>query len=310
MGLFKAFQQLKAVGKAANEAASARPGTTAAKAPRQQGFLNAMVNVMAQAMAPRIEVIAADRGGPLPGSDPAVVDGSAWAGELRDSVAALTARDAAFDPATLTSFADQVFTAQVAVWTGASAATIRPVMADSLWEPLAAATGTGTELPMANVLRLLRGTATLTGLHVGAWYESALMTFRVDVEGGPSAIGPDVPQGMTEWGEEWLFQRSRQSGGDPMAHPEQCPSCGAPTDVDEADRCAHCHQAVPYLTTGWLICHVVSHNPLQAHQHDQMVQYLRDNPDALRNIPPSALGMLPPDIQAEIARGGPQPTTR
>jgi hypothetical protein len=146
MSLFKAWKQLKAVGWAANEAAA---HDASQRPPQQPGFMSAFANVMAQALGPQLAATAANRGGPLPGTEAGVADGTAWAAGVDASVEAVRARDAAFDPGPLTSFADQVFAALVSVWNGANASSIRPVMSDDLWEPLAAATGTGKEVPMA-----------------------------------------------------------------------------------------------------------------------------------------------------------------
>ena len=43
-----------------------------------------------------------------------------------------------------------------------------------------------------------------------------------------------------------------------------CPSCGAPTSVDEAGLCTHCGVPVPFLTTGWLAVGIASRHPRYA----------------------------------------------
>jgi hypothetical protein len=297
MGLFKSWKQLKAVGRAANEAAST--GDRQHGGHQHEGFLTAFANVMVQALGPQLAATAATRGSPLAGSEQPVVDGSAWSGPLDAAVTAVRARDGAFAPDALVDFADQVFGAVVSVWAGASAGTVRPVLSDDLWEPLAAATGTGTHVAAARFLGQENGAGQLSGLHAGDWYDSAQLTFRVTLN--PQALPPNVPPDTAEWQEEWLFQRSVRPGGDPMAKPQTCPSCGAPTDTDEQDACVHCHQVVPYLTTGWLVAHIVSHNPVQAMMHDRMAEQLREHPETLQQIPPSMLRLLPPDLQAEFA---------
>jgi hypothetical protein len=296
VGLFKAWKQLKAVGHAANEAASTDDRQPAGQ---HQGFMTAFANVVAQALGPQLAATAADRGGPLAGSDDPVVDGSAWSGPLDAGVTAVRVRDAAFASDALVDFADQVFAAVVSVWAGDNASTVRPVLCDDLWEPLAAATGTGKHVAAARFLGQEKGEGRLSGLHAGDWYDSAQVTFLVTLN--EQALPPNVPPGMAEWQEEWLFQRSVRPGGDPMTKPQTCPSCGAPTDTDEHGVCVHCHQVVPYLTTGWLISHIVSHNPVQAMMHDRMAQQLREHPETLQQIPPSMLRLLPPDLQAEFA---------
>src|SRR5262245_17378686 len=145
MGLFKLWKQLKATGQAANEAANQRAahGSSARAAmPADRGMMNGFMNMMAQALEPQMAVVAGYRGAPLPGSEPPVVDGSAWTVPIDVGVAGVRARDAAFDPGLLCTFADQVFAACVSVWASAPVSTIRPVMSDALWEPLAATVGT------------------------------------------------------------------------------------------------------------------------------------------------------------------------
>jgi hypothetical protein len=296
MGLFKVWKQIKAVGRAANEEASAGSGQTAH---RHEGFMTSFANVMAQALGPQLAATAGTRGSALPGSDDAVTTGTAWAEPLDTGVAAVRARDAAFATDSLVDFADQVFAALVSVWTGASASTVRPVMSDDVWEPLAAATGTSKQIPMARLLGEQEGQASLSGLHADRWYDSAQLAFHVRVR--PEALPAEVPPAVAQWQEEWLFQRSARPGGDPMARPQACPSCGAPTDTDEEGRCVHCHQVVPYETTGWLATKIVSHNPVQAMMHDHLATELRNNPDMLRQMPPAMLRLLPPDLEAEFA---------
>jgi hypothetical protein len=139
MGIIRTWRKLRvlqAATEAANESAAQGPGGSS---PQQQGMFAGIANV-ADVLAPRAAALAERRGGPLPGSDGAVIDGTAWAQSIADQTAKLQARDAAFDAGLLTAFAEQVFRAVVAVWAGADAGSVRPVMSDTLWEPLAGAT--------------------------------------------------------------------------------------------------------------------------------------------------------------------------
>jgi hypothetical protein len=104
-------------------------------------------------------------------------------------VAALRTRDSAFDPALLVRFAEQVFGAVAAVWTGARSGTIRPVISDDLWEPLAAATGSDTAIPAPAMFLGQRldqhGQSTrarLSGLFASEWYDSALVSYQVTLD--------------------------------------------------------------------------------------------------------------------------------
>jgi hypothetical protein len=297
MKFVKAWRQLKAVGQAANEAAAQ---ASAGRSRQPQGFVAGFANVLADALAPRLAATAERRGGPLPGSDDAVADGSAWAGSVAAGAAEIQARDEAFDVTLLTTFGEQVFAAIAAVWAGADAGDVRPVMSDALWEPLTAATGVRKGLGVYAKLGQQQATARVIGLHAGAWYDSAQVTMDVRLGGNGEPLPPDMPPGMAEWDEEWLFQRSVRSGGNPMIRPQECPSCGAPTEVGDHDLCLHCRAPVPYLTAGWLVTGIASHNPLYAMRNKALVDDLRANPETLQQLPPGIIRVLPEDVQAEI----------
>ena len=282
MGIVRKLRQLNAIGRAANEAAAA----AGAPPQMQRGMVAGFANVMAQAMAPQMAANAERRGGPLPGSDPGVADGSALSASVAAGAEAITARDAAFDQGLLAGFAEQVFAAVTAVWNGADAGTIRPVMNDAVWEPLAAATGTSTSgAGGLNAFARLgpQAAAEVIGLHAGSWYDSALIVMHVRLTG---PVPPQFPPEWIAWNEDWLFQRSVQPGGDPMIRPHACPACGAPTHVDGAGLCMHCQAPVPYLTTGWLVCGIVSHHPSFALRRERLTQAMAANPEAFANVPP------------------------
>jgi hypothetical protein len=295
MGIVRTWRRLKvlkAVGQAANQAARDAPGPVRPSRGMTAGF----INVIADALAPRLAATAERRGGPLPGGDAAVVDGSAWTQPVGVGTAQLRARDQAFDPTLLESFAGQVFAAVIAVWAGADAGSVRPVMSDGLWEPLAAVTGVRSGRDEFARLSGQRAPARLAGLHAGAWYDSALVIMRVRLDFGGEVPPPGMPPEMTEWDEDWLFQRSVRPGGDPMIRPPACSSCGAPTRVDEHGFCLHCRAPVPYLTAGWLVTGIVSHHPAYAMARKHMVEGLRANPEALQSLSPEVIRLLPPGL--------------
>lgn len=267
MGIGRAWRVLKvlkATGQAANEAAAqasaGQPGSL-----REHGMGAAVRNFTADAMTPAWAVSARYRGGPLPGSDPAVIDGSAWARPVAAGADAVRARDAAFDAALLESFAGQVFSAVAPVaWMQADAGGVRPVLSDALWEPLAAVAGRrGGRVPDVGPVRQL-AMAELRGLHAGTWYDSAMAVMHVRWDFGGQRPPADMTAEMMRWDEDWLFQRSARPGGDPMIRPPACPTCGAPTLVDEAGLCTHCGVPVPFLTTGWLAAGIASRHPRYA----------------------------------------------
>ena len=85
-----------------------------------------------------------------------------------------------------------------------------------------------------------------------------------------------------------------------MIRPQACPSCGAPTRADEHDRCLHCREPVPYLTTGWLVTEIVSHHPSYGVARERMAENLRENPEAIARLSPEMIRGLPPEVRAAV----------
>ncbi|MGH9126293.1 MAG: hypothetical protein ACRDZ8_16435, partial [Acidimicrobiales bacterium] len=275
MGLFKALRAVKGLG-AMGSPDGQRPASVHAG-------LEALGGMMMGLSAPLMVMMAPERGRPLPGTEPAALaalaalaappaPGAPGAGDsssLAAGLAGIAARDSAFDQGLFTTFADQVFAAVVAVWSSNDPGPVRGVLADDLWEPLAAAAAYGQSLHQANpssmgilqLAALQEGRATLANAFAGAWYDAALVAFEVRLgEGAP-------PVAREPWAEEWLFQRSAQSGGDPMARPEHCPTCGSPTQVDQSGACTRCRVVMPVLTSGWLVSRIHCHNPFLEAQY-------------------------------------------
>jgi hypothetical protein len=300
VGIIRKLRRYSAIGRAANEAAAG----SGAPPELQHGMVAAFVNVMAEVMAPGMAATAERRGGPLPGSDPAVADGSAWSAPAAAGAAAIRARDAAFDLGLLATFGEQVFDAVAAVKAGGDSGTVRAVMSDDLWQPLAASTATLRHggNPASDFARLSQQQVAveITGLHAGSWYDSAMMVMHVQLAG---PLPPDMPPQMTAWDEDWLFQRSVRPGGDPMIRPSACPACGAPTRVNEAGRCQHCQVLVPYLTAGWLVSGIVSHHPHHALARERFIEAAGRDPELLARVPPSMRHLLPADPGQIPARG-------
>src|SRR5579884_1127504 len=192
MGLFKALRAVKGLA-AAGSSDGQRPATV-------RGGIEALGSMMIGISAPLMVMMAPERGHPLPATEPEAeaaltslpaVTGPAGGLAAGDSsplaagVAGIAARDSAFDQGLLTTFADQVFAAVVAVWSSNDAGPVRSVLADGLWEPLAAATVYSQSLHRANpssmgilqLAALQQGRATLANAVAGSWYDSALFAF-------------------------------------------------------------------------------------------------------------------------------------
>jgi hypothetical protein len=333
MGIFSVWRgvkALRAVAQAANEAEAER---SQAPGPAPRGLAAGLGNVMAQALAPSVQARSEVRGEPLRGSEPQVVSGTAWREPAAAQEAALRARDAAFSVASLEDFAVQVAAAVSATWAGGEPGAVRMVMGDALWEPFAAAVtqyrsvdakraakagagGRGTAAPerLGHPFQEGRPTAArLTGLHAGQWYYSARLTVHVTLRQELQAMLEAAPAqeraelaarfhgaDITQWDEDWLFQRSAQPGGDPMIEPPACPACGASTRTDGQGRCLHCQQQVPFLTTGWLAAMITSHHPLYAMVREEYARGLAGDPElAARRL--KMLARLNPRLAEQVA---------
>jgi hypothetical protein len=296
MGLIKGWKELKAL--AASGMPSAPPAATqpgrrlgpAGGRPQHASMLAGFAGVMAQMMGPLLALYGPERGKPLPGTDPGALAPSADQGALAAGADAVRARDAAFDPGGLEVFAGQVFAAVSSAWASNDASGIRSVLADGTWDPIAAAMSTGVGGAITPVLATMRAQPVLVGLHAGDCYDSALFDVLVHLD-----LAQMAPE-MSTWPEQWLFQRSVQPGGDPMALPDACPNCGAPTSADTAGRCTHCHQMVPVLTTGWLLTYVRSHNPMVETEYPKLIAEMQSDPSRLAMMPDEIVRLLPADV--------------
>ncbi len=301
MGLFDRLKEAKAVATdVMQRAQEAARQPQRQPQPRQQphGMVAGFAGAMVKLMGPMLMVQAPERGDPLPASDPGVL-GPQDTGATQAAAAAIRARDAAFDTEALTTFADQVFAAYCSVWGTGEVSPIRALLADDLWNPLAAAMGTGMTAGVGMIYGNQKGQATLAGLWADEAYDSARFSFAVSVDVPPGqAVPPEIL--ATSWTEDWLLQRSVTPGGEPMASPEHCPSCGAPTSTDASGRCTHCSRPVPALTSGWLVTCVRSHNPTVLAYRDQMVEQLRQNPSELAMLSDELVKLLPRDAVAQI----------
>src|SRR5438045_3374743 len=83
---------------------------------------------------------------------------------LAGGISAVRARDSAFGPQTLTTFADQVYSAVAAAWSASDASSVRPVLADALWDPMAAAITSGMASGLGMIFGLMRAHASLVGV--------------------------------------------------------------------------------------------------------------------------------------------------
>jgi len=291
MGLFKAWKEVKAV--------AASGASTGQRPHGGQGVALGFAMAMMKMMGPLLAAEAPERGDPLPGTEAGVLEPQD-PGAMQAAMAAITARDSAFDPQLLTTFADQVFAAVSAAWGSGDSAAVRPVLADAIWDDLAAAVVVAGAGGSGMILSRQAGRSTLAGAWAGTWYDTARFNVAVSVD-LPAEMAAEAPPGFGPWNEDWLFQRSVTPGGASVMPAESCPSCGAPASTDAAGACTHCHQPIPLLTSGWVLTAIRSHNPMVEMVRDQMTSAARQNPAEFAQMPDEFLRLLPADLVAQIA---------
>jgi predicted lipid-binding transport protein (Tim44 family) len=66
-----------------------------------------------------------------------------------------------------------------------------------------------------------------------------------------AGLAPGAPGAFTEF---WTFSRPFDAAT-PSAHPNECPTCGAPIDVDTGRICHYCKTLLPppHAQTGWVV---------------------------------------------------------
>jgi hypothetical protein len=301
MGLIKAWKAAKAL---ADGAAPKTASSTTASQPRQQrphGMVAGLAAVMGQMTAPLVAAYAPERGAPLPATEPEVLQAvnSGATGALDAGIAAVRARDAAFDATVLESFSGQVFAAIASVWGTGDAGAVRPLMSDALWEPMAASVTSGIGAGLGGILAHLAAEPTLRNVWAGSAYDSAHVGFAVRVDLPPEQL-QEAPAEFTHWSEDWLLQRSVVPGDAPVAPPASCPSCGAPTALDPDGCCSHCRQPIPVLTAGWLVTCIRAHNPLVELMRAKMAADIEQKPELLAMMPDELVRALPVDVVARV----------
>ena len=299
MGFLKKLKEAKAVATAALPSVPAGNRSTGEPPHGAAGVMAGLAASMMQMMAPMLMAMAPERGQPLPGTETGALDAQDD-GARQAGIAAVKARDSAFDPDGLATFAEQLFDAVASCWGTGDPTPVRSLLSDEIWNPLGGALSTGIAAGLGTILAHQQGRATLTAARAGETYDSALFSIAVDVVGVPPDPDHSIPPEWYHWPEEWLLQRSVIPGGDPMIVVEKCSSCGAPTATDMVGRCLHCHEPVPVQTAGWLVTAIRAHNPTVEHQMNQVVDQARQNPQMMQMVPDDMIRLFPRDVVASI----------
>jgi predicted lipid-binding transport protein (Tim44 family) len=198
----------------------------------------------------------------MPGSWAPNIDSDGVDGKLA-GVAAIRAHDPRFDENVFLADAQRLFFAVLEAWTALKPAMSQGVMASLIWEQQKAQIAEYSSKGWRNLLPKLSFTSAVVA---GASSESGwdTLTVRLNASSGDCDLelasgriisGDQVPW---DWTEDWIFQRpeSGSTAERGTVTALQCPSCGAPVNVDVTSICPFCDAAVISGKFGWSLTRI------------------------------------------------------
>jgi predicted lipid-binding transport protein (Tim44 family) len=179
-------------------------------------------------------------------------------------LAAIQAHDPAFNEATFLADVERAFFTVEEAWTELKPDMSRQVMADGVWQQHQAQIEGYQHNGTRNVLEgLALGKATV--LTASSDQNSDTITVRLlaacadyDVEVASGKVIRGNKHDMSQWQEDWTFQRSSEAttkteGGTMQ---KKCPNCGAPLDLDLAGTCKYCKAPIMSGKYDWVLSRI------------------------------------------------------
>ncbi len=176
-------------------------------------------------------------------------------------------RDPAFDEAGFLSGVTASFDLVQRAWCEQLPAESRKVMADGIWLRHRAQIAEMAAAGRRNVGSDLRiGRRQIVGCVTDA--DSDSITVRIHAYSRDYDVAQSDPAGaagrilrgdrvMRLWSEDWTFTRSSLATTRPGSMTRQnCPSCGAPLDLDDSGTCAYCRQLVMAGAQDWVLSRI------------------------------------------------------
>jgi len=198
----------------------------------------------------------------MPGSWAPNIDSDGVDGKIA-GVAAIRAHDPRFDENVFLADAQRLFFAVLEAWTALKPALSQGVMASLIWEEQKAQVAEYRARGWRNQLATLSFTSAVVA---GASSDSGWDTATVRINATSADTDVETATGCViageiepwDWTEDWIFQRpaiavTAQRG---TITAQNCPSCGAPVNVDVTSICPFCDAAVISGKFGWSLTRI------------------------------------------------------
>lgn len=180
--------------------------------------------------------------------------------DAEQRLAAIKARDAAFDIATVRQRVDVIFGALQVSWTARDLKSIRPFVSDNLFQSLGywinayrrAKLKNVIEQPSVSEITVARVSSDryFDAITLRVWASS--LDYVVDEQNNLVSGSREQPRLYSEY---WTLIRSvSRAGASP--DPAECPSCGAPLDINMAGSCKSCQAKVTSGEFDWVLSRI------------------------------------------------------
>ncbi|MGC8626756.1 MAG: TIM44-like domain-containing protein [Acidimicrobiales bacterium] len=179
-------------------------------------------------------------------------------------LAAIKAHDPAFDLEQFTQQVKRVFFLVEEAWSERKAEVSRQVMAGNLWQQHRAQVQGYIDAHKRNMLDYL-AVSNIWPVAARSDQQFDTITMRIaaagadyDVDDRDGRVVRGKRGEITQWEEDWTFQRSSRATTQPSGGllSGKCPNCGAALDIDPAGTCRYCHVTVMSGDYGWVLARI------------------------------------------------------
>ena len=202
--------------------------------------------------------------GSLPWDTDAGNPGPAAGGSLEAGLAAIHNHDPDFNVETFKASVERSFFVVEEAWSDLKPDMSRRVMADGLWQQHRTQIEGYVHNGTRNVLDGL-AIGRVDVLNASSDTQFDTITVRIlaacadyDVEVTSGKVVRGNKHDMSNWQEDWVFQRSAQATTktDGGTMQQKCPNCGAPLDLDLAGVCKYCRAPVMSGEYDWVLTRI------------------------------------------------------
>jgi len=164
--------------------------------------------------------------------------GMTWAGAMSSGVSTISAIDSSFHGEEFLTFAQGSFLRVMEARANDRLDDVRPLLSQNMWHSFSS---TKAKMPKIDHIEH----ATIYDARRDAAWDS--VTVRIAAK--------TTAKKKNDLVEDWTFQRPAVTGQQQVA--AECPSCGAPTSLDENGACRYCRVAVSGARGGWKLIRAV-----------------------------------------------------